>query len=181
MNLIIQAAKFAEKAHRGQLRKYTNRPYIEHPGRVAARLCRHPRFTNDEFIAAAWLHDVVEDCGVKLDDIWREFNCFTSIHHIVHDLTNPSKQHPELSRAERKALDRKHIASLIPGVKCIKLADRIDNLLDMAGADEDFKRLYGTESMQLYREALVGTDPELEEEYLEAVKSLGIGQPWELK
>lgn len=68
--LQVRAARFARDAHKGQSRKYTGRPYIVHPMNVAVLVKNHytgPHY--DEAIAAAWLHDVVEDCGVKLRTI----------------------------------------------------------------------------------------------------------------
>lgn len=60
-NKIIQAAQFAAQAHQGQARKYTGRPYIEHPGRVAARVMVL-RDVAEPVVCAAWMHDVLEDC-----------------------------------------------------------------------------------------------------------------------
>ncbi|MDQ0863750.1 phosphohydrolase [Arthrobacter globiformis] len=59
----VAAAKaIATIAHRFQTDKI-GVPYIEHPGRVAARL------TNPKQVAAAWLHDVIEDCGITARDL----------------------------------------------------------------------------------------------------------------
>lgn len=68
---------------------------------------------------------------------------------LVEYLTNPSKQHPNLSRAERKQMDREHLARASFGAQCIKLADRADNLREMTGASIAFKRLYCEESRLL--------------------------------
>jgi (p)ppGpp synthase/HD superfamily hydrolase len=64
MNLIIKAADLANIAHEGQKRKYNGRPYIEHLMRVAGRVTLLSDSTEEE-IAAAWLHDVIEDCDEK--------------------------------------------------------------------------------------------------------------------
>ena len=64
---ISKAARFARAAHKGQTRKHGT-PYFEHPKAVARLIwqngCRIP-----ETIQAAYLHDVVEDCGVKIEKI----------------------------------------------------------------------------------------------------------------
>lgn len=160
MSIIIAAAQFAEKAHRGQVRKFTNRPYIEHPMRVAGRACLIPSFGEDE-IAAAWMHDVLEDYPfVKIPAIFSPW-CYN----IVCELTNPSKKHPELNRAARKAMDREHLATVSREAKIIKLLDRIDNLNEMVGADDDFKRLYAEESRALAEALRVPGD--------EVIESLG--------
>ena len=67
MDLITHALQFASTAHEGHLRKGSNMPYILHPMEVAVIAAS---ITSDyNVIAAALLHDVVEDTGVKLDDI----------------------------------------------------------------------------------------------------------------
>lgn len=60
------ARRIAEQAHREQFDK-AGLPYIEHPRRVAGRVAQVDG--RPEAVAAAWLHDVVEDCGVGLDDL----------------------------------------------------------------------------------------------------------------
>jgi GTP diphosphokinase / guanosine-3',5'-bis(diphosphate) 3'-diphosphatase len=68
--MIEKAKAFATKAHEGQVRK-TGEPFITHPAEVA-------RLTTlgtsaETAIAAAWLHDTVEDCGVAIETISAEF------------------------------------------------------------------------------------------------------------
>ena len=157
MSRIIQAAQFAEKAHRGQTRKYTGRPYIEHPMRVAGRACLVPFFGEDQ-IAAAWMHDVLEDCpGFVIPAIFSP-RCYETIC----ELTNPSKQHPELNRAARKRMDREHLATVSRAAKIIKLIDRIDNLNEMRDAPDDFKRLYVDESRALAEALYIRGDEVIE-------------------
>lgn len=62
-----RAEQIARAAHEGQVDK-TGHPYITHPQRVAARVRG-----DDLAEAVAWLHDVVEDTTVTLDDLAREF------------------------------------------------------------------------------------------------------------
>jgi len=149
MSHIIKAAQFAAEAHRGQTRKYTRRPYIEHPARVAARVMMLPRVTEDT-VCAAWMHDVLEDCpGVEIPAIFPPW-CYN----IIKELTNPSKEYPHLSRSERKAMDRNHLRNVSYWARVIKLVDRIDNVRDMRQAPSDFRQMYMHES-ELLREALV--------------------------
>jgi predicted HD phosphohydrolase len=168
LNPIIHAARVANKLHDGQVRKYTLRSYIEHPGRVAARISRHPR-ADETWVAAAWLHDVLEDCAIDANQLAEkligEMRIKTTgeIVMIVRELTNPSKAHPELNRNARKAMDRAHLAECSLAARCIKLADRIDNLNEMDGAPLSFLKLYHDESVALSA-ALEGTDPVLEQE-----------------
>ncbi|MFD1079593.1 HD domain-containing protein, partial [Longispora fulva] len=66
-----EALEFARNAHASQLRKYTGESYIEHPIRVATMVKTVPHTT--EMVCAAYLHDVVEDTPVSLEDIQRKF------------------------------------------------------------------------------------------------------------
>ena len=70
MSIVEKARLFATSAHAavGQKRKYTNEPYIVHPAEVA-KLVEDVGGTQ-EMIAAAWLHDVIEDTQVPLELIW---------------------------------------------------------------------------------------------------------------
>lgn len=146
MSVIIKAAEIAKDCHAGQLRKYTGRPYIEHPLRVAGHTTLVPG-VNEDVIAAAWLHDVVEDCDISAEDLAK--NISFPVMALVSELTNPSKAFPKLRRAARKEMDREHLARVSRWAKIIKLIDRIDNVRDMNGAEADFKRLYARESIAL--------------------------------
>lgn len=171
MNRILEASMFACHAHKGQYRKYGGRiPFITHPARVAARVMCVDNCTPD-LVAVAWLHDVVEDCGVSLNRLERLFGTYVS--YGVSCLTNKSKQYPQLSRTERKEIDRTFLKTIPRDFKLVKLIDRIDNLRDMHKATYGFKRLYAAESELLVREAgLSGLDEDLDNEYNHAITSL---------
>ena len=71
--MIDKAIEFATRAHRGQFRKGTRRPYIVHPIEVGDIVCSMT--TDEEVISAAYLHDTIEDCeGVTEEVISREFS-----------------------------------------------------------------------------------------------------------
>lgn len=162
MELVQRAVQFAEAKHEGQFRKYSfqHEPYIFHPMRVAGIV--HLSGASTQVVAAAWLHDVLEDTGATKLQVVQA--CGYAVAALVHMLTNPSKQHPELRRAERKKMDREHLADVSDEAKAIKLADRIDNLRDLSVdplVPEDFRVLYLSESRQLL-EVLRGVDNKLE-------------------
>jgi (p)ppGpp synthase/HD superfamily hydrolase len=71
MELEQKSKEFALKAHFGQKRKYSGVDYITHPEAVA-NIVRSVEHTK-EMLAAAWLHDVVEDCNVSTYDILENF------------------------------------------------------------------------------------------------------------
>ena len=147
MSLILRAAHYARQKHAKQMRKWSNRPYIEHPARVAAMISCHT-FATEERVAAGWLHDVIEDTGTTSIDLW-DSDFPKSTVQLVVELTNPSKERPDLNRADRKKLDRDHLETASLWAKIIKCFDRLDNLRDMGGAEAGFKRLYLDESFLL--------------------------------
>lgn len=153
MSLILKAAQLAARAHQGQKRKYSGFPYITHPARVAGRVGIIPGAT-EEMVAAAYLHDVLEDTAVTRAEIEEATNA--QVVFYVDCMTNKSKG-TGLPRDQRKALDRKHLSDVPAEVKQIKAIDRIDNLLEMTDSPADFKRLYAEESL-LLADAL-GTGP----------------------
>ena len=82
---IRRARQFAQECHKGQLRKGSKTPYFEHPCRVANDVWRHAD-SDANAVMAAYLHDVVEDCGVTLTTITMEFG--DEVGKLVKWLTN---------------------------------------------------------------------------------------------
>lgn len=160
--MLHQAEAIARRAHAGQERDDGGGPYIRHPERVAKRLAA--RFPADTALAAAaWCHDVVEDCpAITADELRAAIG--EDAYALVHEVTNPSKQHPDLPRVERKRMDREHIAVISQRAKVIKLADRADNLREGAGcSDKAWLATYVRESQALAA-VLTGVDQVLEAE-----------------
>ncbi|MFT5524299.1 MAG: (p)ppGpp synthase/HD superfamily hydrolase [Pirellulaceae bacterium] len=147
-SIVLRAAKFAHQSHEGQRRKYNDAPFIMHPIRVAGRVATLPAST-DVMVAAAFLHDVVEDTPVELAEIVDRFGSDVAL--LVEHLTEPS-QEMVAPRAERKAIDLAYMKQADPRAKVIRLVDRIDNLRDMNGAADDKLRRFVEESQQLVAE-----------------------------
>jgi len=138
-DLVEQARRFATQAHEriNQQRKYTQQPYTVHLKNVAEKLAT---VTDDpEVLAAAWLHDTVEDTPITFDEVERLFG--TEVMHLVMDLTDVSKP-GDGNRAVRKAIDLRHTAAASPRAKTIKLADLIDNCQDICRHDSRFGPVY---------------------------------------
>ena len=166
--LIARAVALATLAHEGQVRDDGGGPYIRHPTRVAATLAKH--FPDDHaLVAAAWCHDVIEDCPkISADELRAAIGDDALA--LVREVTNPSKGFPDLPRAERKAMDRAHIAVISKRAKLIKLADRADNLSEGASCpDKAWLATYVGESRLLF-EALKGTDEVLEDNFAVALE-----------
>jgi (p)ppGpp synthase/HD superfamily hydrolase len=147
MTLIEKARAFATAAHAavGQLRKYTFEPYIVHPAEVAALVATVPGHT-PEMVAAAWLHDTVEDTGVTIELIRSEFGA--EVAELVGWLTDVSRP-DHGNRAARKAVDRAHTAGAPAAAQTIKLADLIANTRSIMQHDEKFAVTYLAEKRML--------------------------------
>ena len=160
-DLVKRASDYATKAHQriDQRRKYSKQPYHVHLEAVAKTVAG---VTDDpETIAAAWLHDTVEDTPATLEDIEEHFG--QSVAELVEELTDVSKP-SDGNRAKRKAIDRSYLAQASVRAKTVKLADLIDNCKDIARHDRRFARVYlpemgallevlGDGDETLYREA----------------------------
>jgi hypothetical protein len=145
-DLVAEARRFATEAHEriDQRRKYSNQPYQEHLKAVAEQVAS---VTDDaETIAAAWLHDTVEDTPATFGDLERRFG--RSVRDLVAELTDVSRP-GDGNRAERKAIDRHHLAQGSARAKTIKLADLIDNCTDICRHDAGFARVYLGEAAAL--------------------------------
>lgn len=183
MNLPDRALAFARAAHGEQKRKYTDNPYIEHPIRVA-QLVKEAGGT-EEMIAAAYLHDVVEDVStdtvlsivdekfarpfvvlsiksrinagrpIKLLALGHEFG--TDVAMLVEMVTDVSLP-TDGNRKARKQKDLEHLAQASPEGKTIKLADLIDNSRDIVKNDPDFAKVYMREKAALLPHLAEGSE-----------------------
>ena len=146
MNTAEHARIFATAAHAavGQLRKYTNEPYIVHPAEVVSIVRSVPH--TEAMLAAAWLHDVVEDTGVTIETVRAEFG--TEVADLVSWLTDVSRPE-DGNRAHRKARDREHTAQAPAEAQTVKLADLIANSRSILAHDPAFAKVYLEEKRML--------------------------------
>lgn len=171
-----RACEFAMHWHEriGQRRRYTGLPYIVHPAAVA-ELVRS--VSDDEaMLAAAWLHDVVEDTPCTLAMIEAEFGA--DVTRLVAELTDVSKPE-DGNRATRKAIDRAHTAAASARAKTVKLADLIDNGRDILAHDRHFARAYMREKCLLLEVLREGNPRLWHQAYAlvqEAYELLGLGE-----
>lgn len=152
-----RARLFATAAHAAvrQVRKYTGEVYITHPAAVVEIIRSVPH--SEEMIAAAWLHDVVEDTEVEVDLIETEFGPVVA--DLICWLTTPWPPSAG-TRAVRKTIDREKLAMAPAEAQTIKLADMIDNTATIAGRDPDFAQVYLKEQ-RLLLDALTRGNPTL--------------------
>jgi (p)ppGpp synthase/HD superfamily hydrolase len=141
-----RAKEFATLKHAEveQMRKYTGEPYITHPASVVELVRGVPH--TEEMLAAAWLHDTVEDTDCTIYEIESLFG--VEVAGLVEMLTDVSKL-GDGNRATRKAIDREHTAKATPEGKTIKLADLIDNSHSIIEKDPKFAKVYLAEKALL--------------------------------
>jgi (p)ppGpp synthase/HD superfamily hydrolase len=163
--LVTRARVFATAAHAavGQLRKYTFEPYIVHPAEVAGLVAEYGG--TDEMIAAAWLHDTVEDTGVTSELIRAEFG--DRVAELVGWLTDVSRP-DHGNRAQRKAVDRAHTAAAPAEAQTIKLCDLICNTRSIVEHDAKFAVTYLAEKRELL-EVMTKGDARLRERALSQI------------
>jgi guanosine-3',5'-bis(diphosphate) 3'-pyrophosphohydrolase len=164
MGLVLRAARFAAWKHRDQRRKGRGAvPYINHPLDLAHVLWFEGAVTDPEILAAALLHDTLEDTQTTLQELQGEFG--ERVAGIVMEVTDE----PTINWRARKKLQvsRGRLASL--EAKQVKLADKICNLRSMVssppnGWTVERQRAYFDWSKEVV-DQLRGANPELEQRF----------------
>lgn len=166
-NIIENADRIAAAAHEGQTRNFgSGDPYITHPRRLAERVKCLPG-TDEVDIAAALLHDVIEDVAIPRNEVESyqrliEEECGKEVLNLVMELTNVT-HYPgweKASRKDKKAADFARLRTVSLRAKRLKMADRLDNLRDMQQAPPRFMKKYIPESREL-QEVCRDADPVL--------------------
>ena len=133
MTIVDDARRLAEQAHAGQTRKGSDRPYIHHPAEVAAGVAANGGA--DAVVAAAWLHDVVEDTGRTLDELRPVVG--DRVTELVQAVSEPDKRE---SWEARKQHSLERLATADADVALLKGCDTLANAREIvrnAGAGED--------------------------------------------
>lgn len=154
-NIVGKARVFATAAHAavGQKRKYTGEDYIVHPIEVMELVRTVPTHT-ESMLAAALLHDTLEDTEVQYGVLHTEFGA--EIADMVLWLSDVSKPE-DGNRSYRKMLDRQHIAMAPSTVQTIKVADLIANTRSILAYDRNFAKVY-LEEKRLLMDVLTKAD-----------------------
>jgi GTP diphosphokinase / guanosine-3',5'-bis(diphosphate) 3'-diphosphatase len=126
LDLVIRAAAFAAEKHRDQRRKDENAsPYINHPIALASVLSSEAGISDVTILAAALLHDTIEDTETSPEELRSRFGA--DVASVVQEVTDDRN----LPAAERKRLQIEHAAHISDRAKQVKLADKISNLRDI--------------------------------------------------
>ena len=175
-SLFDKAAKFAIEAHQGTERRSKAYPYIIHPMEAAAIVAT---ITNDqEMLAAAILHDVVEDTDVTIEQIREQFGDRVAM--LVQNETAPLDEN--LTWREKKTAQLKQLAEAPYDSKVVALGDKFSNMSGIALdyrkiGDEVWKRFHapnGKTDVEWYYRSLAEALSELSDTlaYKEYVKLL---------
>lgn len=146
-SLIVRAAETATVAHSGQLRR-SGQPYITHPIAVAGIVAELG--LDAQTVAAALLHDAVEDTGVTTEVIERDFG--PSVALIVEGVTKLDRLQFDSKEAQQAATVRKMLVAMANDwrVLIIKLADRLHNMRTLSVMPEWKQRRTAQETLDIY-------------------------------
>ncbi len=146
-DLIKRAYQVALSAHEGQTRK-SGEPYINHP--LAVAMIVAVQGLDDVTIAAALLHDSVEDTVIELQDLERDFG--NDVAQIVDGVTKLDRLKFESEEDQQAASMRKMLVALAKDLRVliIKLADRLHNMRTLAALPEPKQQQVAQETLDIY-------------------------------
>lgn len=164
---LLRALDFAAKHHAGQRRKGARaEPYLNHLAEVARLAGEATGGDDPELIAAALLHDVVEDQEVTIAEVEAAFGA--DVAGLVAEATDDKS----LPKAERKRLQVEHAPGRSARAKVLKLADKISNLRSLAADPPDdwdqARRLAYVDWAEAVAAGLAGVTPALDAEFARA-------------
>ena len=163
-DLVRRALEYAEEAHEGQFRQ-SGEPFVAHPLETALYLAGLR--LDPSTLAAALLHDVMEDCGVTFEELEKRFG--NEIATLVDGVTKMTKE--ELKSEELKSEElrqemrasseddaaqaasvRKMLLSMAEDVRVvlIKLADRMHNMRTLKALPEKRRQAIASETLEIY-------------------------------
>jgi len=140
-----KAEEFARKRHEGEVRKFNGEPYFNHVKRVAENVREFKKSHNqDELIAAAFLHDVLEDTETNYFEIEENFGDLVAS--IVKELTNNRSKIEFFSKGKYLGKKMANPKKMSNWALAIKLADRLDNVSDLKTASPEFCKEYSEQT-----------------------------------
>ncbi len=146
-SMIVRAAETATLAHAGQTRR-SGEPYVTHPIAVAEVVA--DLGLDAQTVAAALLHDAVEDTGVTTEVIDRDFGPAVAL--IVEGVTKLDRLQFDSKEAQQAATVRKMLVAMADDwrVLIIKLADRLHNMRTLSVMPEWKQRRTAQETLDIY-------------------------------
>ncbi len=149
--------EFCKKAHEGQFRKGSQRPYFEHLLDVEELMTYfHGRNHVASYIAMG--HDLLEDTPLIMEDLVKELRHYQLVSNDKQLILSgillltdhfTSERFPSLNRKERKKLEAERLSMTPPLIQEIKCADILSNLRGLNDLDADFVKVYIEEKRHL--------------------------------
>ena len=145
--LLRRAYELADEAHAGQVRK-TGHPYITHPLAVAWHLAHYG--LDAPTVAAALLHDTVEDTDVTLEQVAGEFG--SEVAALIDGVTKLDRLDYASVEEAQAATIRKMVVAMAQDVRVllIKLVDRLHNIRTVSALREEKQRRVAKETLEVY-------------------------------
>lgn len=129
LSLVVRAMAFAAAKHKDQRRKdVAASPYINHPISLVDVLVHEGDVTDTTILAAALLHDTIEDTDTTAEEIEAEFGA------VVCSVVLEVSDDPNLDKQARKQMQIVKAPGLSSEARAVKLADKICNLRDVIGS-----------------------------------------------
>ena len=168
--LVLRALAFAAQRHRDQRRRDRHAsPFVNHPIEVATLLADVGAVSDPTTLAAAVLHDVVEDTATTTDEVASAFG--DAVARIVAEVTDD----PALPRSERRRLQALHAATLSPAARLIKIADKTANVGQMPADWSAERRADYVSTARRVVDACRGTNAALERRFDEVAGAVAPG------
>jgi guanosine-3',5'-bis(diphosphate) 3'-pyrophosphohydrolase len=164
--LLMQAIPFAARAHMDQTRKDGVTPYIAHPVRVMTLLVTEFGVKEPQVLAAAVLHDTMEDTRTDRDALIEHFG--ERVAEYVSCLTKDKR----LREDEREQVYLETLVNAPFEVKLCKLADVLDNLRDLPEIDADARWKFEARAIRKAKRLIEQFTPEFPKEWDHVLNSV---------